>query len=215
MVYGVVSLISISDTLLLVYKNATDFYILVLFPATLLNLLMSSHNFLVIFLGFSVCSIMSPANSDSFTSFFPAGILFICFSSSIATTRNSLVAQMVKNSPVMWETWVWSLRRAWQPTPVFLPGKSPWAEEPGGLQSVGSQRVRHDWVTKHSTAHRTSKTILNKSGVSGYPCLVPDLRGNAFSLSPLSMMLVVSLWKNGLHYVEVCSLCAHFLERFF
>ena len=30
-------------------------------------------------------------------------------------------------------------RRAWQPTPVFLPGESPWTEEPGGLQSMGSQ----------------------------------------------------------------------------
>ena len=30
------------------------------------------------------------------------------------------------------------------PTPVFLPGESPWSEEPGGLQSMGSQRVRHD-----------------------------------------------------------------------
>ena len=29
-------------------------------------------------------------------------------------------------------------------TPVFLPGKFPWTEEPGGLQSVGLQRVRHD-----------------------------------------------------------------------
>ena len=35
-------------------------------------------------------------------------------------------------------------RRAWQPTPVFLPGESPRTEEPGGLQSIGSQRVRHD-----------------------------------------------------------------------
>ena len=33
---------------------------------------------------------------------------------------------------------------------------------------------------------RTSKTMLNKSGKSGHPCLVPDLRGNAFSFSPLS-----------------------------
>ena len=30
---------------------------------------------------------------------------------------------------------------------VFLCGESPWTEEPGGLQSTGSQRVRHDWVT--------------------------------------------------------------------
>ena len=41
----------------------------------------------------------------------------------------SFVAQLVKNPPAMWETWVLSLdwedpwRREWQPTPVFLPGK--------------------------------------------------------------------------------------------
>ena len=35
-------------------------------------------------------------------------------------------------------------RRAWQPTPVFLPGESPWTEEPGELQSMGSQRAGHD-----------------------------------------------------------------------
>ena len=42
------------------------------------------------------------------------------------------------------------MRRAWQPTPVFLPGESPWTEEPGRLQSMGSQRVRHDWVANTS-----------------------------------------------------------------
>ena len=36
----------------------------------------------------------------------------------------------------------WS--RAQQPTPVFLPGESPWTEEPGGLQSTGLHRVRHN-----------------------------------------------------------------------
>ena len=41
---------------------------------------------------------------------------------------------------------------ACQPTPVFLPRESLWTEEPGGLQSLGSQRVGHDWATKHSTA---------------------------------------------------------------
>jgi len=35
-------------------------------------------------------------------------------------------------------------RRAQQPTPVFLPGES-WTEEPGRLQSMVSQRVRHDY----------------------------------------------------------------------
>ena len=62
----------------------------------------------------------------------------------------SLVAQRVKNLPAMQETWVQSLgwkipwRRAWQPTPVFLLGESLWTEDPGELQSMGLQSVRHD-----------------------------------------------------------------------
>ena len=41
-------------------------------------------------------------------------------------------------------------RRQWHPTPVLLPGKPPWTEKPGGLQSMGSLRVGHDWVTSLS-----------------------------------------------------------------
>ena len=40
---------------------------------------------------------------------------------------------------------------------------------------------------------RTSKTMLNNNGESGHPCLVPDLRGNVFSFSPLTMMFAVGL----------------------
>ena len=42
-------------------------------------------------------------------------------------------------------------------------------------------------------AASTSKSMLKKSGKSGHPCLVPDLRRNAFSFSSLSMMLAVGL----------------------
>ena len=38
---------------------------------------------------------------------------------------------------------------------------------------------------------RTSRTMLNSSGESGHPCLVPDLSGNAFSFSPLRIMFAV------------------------
>jgi len=57
---------------------------------------------------------------------------------------------MVRNLPAMQETWVqplgWEdpLEERMATTPVFLPEKSPWTEEPGGLQSRESQRVRHD-----------------------------------------------------------------------
>ena len=40
---------------------------------------------------------------------------------------------------------------------------------------------------------RTSKSMLNKSSESGYPCLVPGLRRSAFRFSPLIMMLAVGL----------------------
>ena len=40
---------------------------------------------------------------------------------------------------------------------------------------------------------RTSNTMLNKSGESGHPCLVPDISGKAFSFFPLSIILAVGL----------------------
>ena len=63
-----------------------------------------------------------------------------------------LVAQSVKNLPATQETWVGKIpwRKALQHTPVFLPGESSWTEEPVGLQSMGSQTVRHDWAAKHT-----------------------------------------------------------------
>ena len=60
------------------------------------------------------------------------------------------MAQMVKTLPAMQETWI---RPQGQEDPLekgmaihssFLAWRIPWTEEPGGLQSMGLQRVRHD-----------------------------------------------------------------------
>ena len=64
-------------------------------------------------------------------------------------SRASLVAQAVKNLPVMQETQVQSLgqedplKKQMATHSSILAWRIPWTEEPGGLQSMGLQRVRH------------------------------------------------------------------------
>ena len=121
MVTGIDSLISLSDSSLLVYRNVSYFCVLILYPVNLINSLISSSNFLIVSLGFSMYRIL-PANSESLTSLL-VWIALITFSSLIALAR-------------------------------------------------------------------TSKTMLKNSSEGGHPCLVPDLRRNAFNFSPLRMFTV-------------------------
>ena len=63
----------------------------------------------------------------------------------------------VKNPPASsgdsrFDPWVRKLskRRKWQPTPVLLPGESPWTQEPGGRPSMWSQSVGRNFKTEHT-----------------------------------------------------------------
>ena len=66
------------------------------------------------------------------------------------------MAETVKRLPTMQETRVQSLGREdllekeIAPHSSILAGKIPWMAKPGRLQSMGSQRVRHDWATSHT-----------------------------------------------------------------
>ena len=75
-----------------------------------------------------------------------------------------MVAQRVKCPPAMWETWVWTLgwehplEKEMATDSSTLAWRIPWTEEPGRLQSMGSKRVGHDWVTSPNL--KTSREIF-------------------------------------------------------
>ena len=89
-------------------------------------------------------------------------ITWRCYYCIFSLLRVSLVAQAVKNLPAMQEARVWSLS---QEDPLekemathfsILAWEIPWTEEPGRLQSMGSQRIGHNWAT---STHRLLKKI--------------------------------------------------------
>ena len=109
----------------------------------------------------------------------------------------------------MQETWVRKIpwRRAWQPTPVFLPGESPWTEEPGGLQFTGLQRVRQDWATKHSTCMLIS---FSKGGTSVYfpPAACESSRFSIFSPTLVFIVRLFDSWHPVGVKLLICLNCA-------
>ena len=89
----------------------------------------------------------------------------------------SLVAQLVKNLPARWETWVWSLGRE---DPLekemathssTLAWRIPWTEEPGAW---GRQRVRHGWIISLSLSSIVYESLAGSAGKES-ACKVGDL----------------------------------------
>ena len=89
---------------------------------------------------------------------------------AVKETRTSLVAQTVKRLSTMQETRVRSLGREESLEKEMaahsstLSWKIPWMEEPGGLQSMESQRVRHDWATLPQQKLRCREKTYGHSG---------------------------------------------------
>ena len=103
----------------------------------------------------------------------------------------SLVAQLVKNLPVMWETWVWSLgwedpwRRERLPTPVIWPGEfhglySPWGRKESDITERLSLHLTHP----NLTLFRPRSLVISTS---------PYAMGNILSLSYVSFSVVLNV----------------------
>ena len=80
------------------------------------------------------------------------------------------MAQMVKHLPAMWETragslgWEDPLEKEMATHSSTLAWKIPWTKEPGGLQSMGLQRVRHDRATSLSFTEFKLSCVIVSSG---------------------------------------------------
>ena len=118
----------------------------------------------------------------------------------------SLVAQMVKCLPAVQETWVQSLgwedplQKEMATHSSTLAWKIPWTEEPGRLQSMGSQRVGHDWETplslslsSHTTNNgriRIQPTDLSLSQYAKKNSLKNEKRNSSFAQLSLTASYV-------------------------
>ena len=89
----------------------------------------------------------------------------------------SLVVQWVKNPPANQDTWVWSLgpegplEKKKATLSSILAWEILWTEKPGMLQSIASQKVRHNLVTKHARAQFTTGMLTAFWTLSSYAWL--------------------------------------------
>ena len=110
------------------------------------------------------------------------------------------MAQRLKRLPAMQETWVRSLARE---DPLekemashssILAWRIPWTEEPGGLQSMGSQRVGHDWATSLTSLHCIRYCKYSRDDLKyRVGCADPCANATLFCVRDLSIHRLVSV----------------------
>ena len=112
-------------------------------------------------------------------------------------------------------SWVGKIpwRRAWQPTPVFLPGESPWTEEPGRLQFIGSRRVGHNWATDTHKICKQTTNLQIKINCNIHLKYYRQIRSHAIWLPTLVFFLVpirgyISVWNSLNSFWKVCQIKA-------
>ena len=105
---------------------------------------------------------------------------------------------MIKKLPAMQKTWVWSLgqedplEKGMAAHSSTLAWRIPWTEEPGGLQSMGSQRIEHGWATHF---HFSLDPFLTCSHPSPFLLSAVSLSSD-FNLWPLAFHGCIWIWSS-------------------
>ena len=123
-----------------------------------------------------------------------------------AHVKTSLVVQMVKHLPTMWETWVQSLgqedllEKEMATHSSILAWEIPWTEEPGRLQSMELQRVGHDWATSPSPSPSCDRWI--NQGPVKVNCLTQGSQGDWSEERECLEVVWQVLWWSGAQAME-------------